>query len=761
MPNNLSLTEFETTFQTLQFRLTLHIGNRLKTRLLGEFCMLLQSRENAVIHHSYYQELIPHLQQNLAHESISYQPIDSIIALHATVNYIQKSEAFDTQNNGLAECHGTLKSQLVTSLIYVSEFKRSIQFACEDESVGVAFDTFSDVENIDDFCQEAERQALPDHLLEMFKKIRDDMDASTTGFCCSKIWIPLVEKFEDTPGEGHIVGTIYPLELDVEARQENRFKDIISFNNHPLDQDDLVNYQAQDAILAARNEHAFLNRQSTTRYTVTFGFPSTAYSYSGSSFGFGMAILALCTLEREANLRKQSYVSKSIAITGGIDLTGRLRAVSSQGLQEKIGAAFFSPLSGLVLPLENAKVGQIILDDLLEKYPKKKFSIIPESTLPGILDNPHLLKYENIPLSVWTRNHFTRFRVVQIISIMLIAVILTIGGLSVITDQNPSEYKVEGEKVILFNNTGKYLWELELGHAPGYLEVDRPQKSIYRRLHIDDYDGDGENEVILGTAVKQHKFNGRLYFIETDGSVKWMFSEHPILRFGNVEYTDNYGVGFIYPYKHKDSPKHDIYTRFSHMPWFPNRLVRFDTDGNQLDEFIHPGGIYDMEIHDLNGDGEPEILLGCTNNAFNEAAVAILPSRGFKGTAPRWEDSRKLEGGEVDSNLIYIKFPHWGIYDILGTNARSHVNDIFLDSHEGFIVNVALGGSTEVGSYLYSFDLNLNLVGLSVSDGYLSQYHKEHGHDFFTRFDKSDWYEQMTALDVWRNGRWTKVSTGS
>jgi hypothetical protein len=117
-----------------------------------------------------------------------------------------------------------------------------------------------------------------------------------------------------------------------------------------------------------------------------------------------------------------------------------------------------------------------------------------------------------------------------------------------------------------------------------------------------------------------------------------------------------------------------------------------------------------------------------------------------------------LDGSKVDSNLIYIKFPTWGDYDFNDSGARSHVDDIFLDSDRGFIVSVVLGGTTETGSYLYSFDLNLNLTGLSVSDGFLSQYHRKNSRDFFEEFDRAEWYEKMTQIDVWRDGQWLATS---
>lgn len=754
MTTILSLTEFEAAFQSLQFRLTLNLSERLKTRLLGEFCVLLQSRENSVINHSYYQELMPHFDENLAAESMAYQPTDILEAIYKTLKYTGERNEFDTGNDGFKKLIHIVKHQLVVSLTHIQEFEAAIRLAYENVPDKMDKEIFSTIASIEDVCWVAERQNFPGEILKVFQGIRDIINEETMGYSRRKVWIPLVEKIEDTPGNEVIVGTIYPLELDIEARQNERSRDIITFNNHPLAQDDLVNYQAQDALKSARSIHKFLRKSNTSRYTVAFGFPSVGHYLAGASFGFGMSLLALCAFEREANLRKQYSVSKSTAFTGGIDFTGRMRAVNSVGLDEKIASVFYSSLTSLVVPQENAAEAQMILDDLLLKHPQKKFSLIPEKSLHQILENRDILIYKTMPIFEWARIHITRSLIFNILIHMMLAVLLTLGVISIFSDDNPSEFQVEGESVLMFNNAGEFLWSIDLGHAPDYLEVINPHKPNYRGLQINDYDGDGENEVILGTQVKQHEFNGRVYYIETDGSVKWMFSEHPILQFGGVEYTDNYGVGFLYPFRHANSTAYDIYIRFSHMPWFPNRLVRFDINGNQLDEFIHPGAIYDMELCDLNQDGEMEIILGCTNNAFNDAAVAIIPARGFKGTTPKWKNTRQLDNSEIDSNLVYLKFPNWGDYDIMDSGARSFVDDIFLDSDGGFIVSVVLGGTTETGSFLYSFDLNLNILGLSVSDGFLSQYHSKYGQKFFEVFDRAEWYDKMTQITVWRDGQW-------
>lgn len=757
MPQHLSITEFESAFQTLQYRLNLNISKRLKTRFLGDFCGLLLARENPGSTHSYYAELMPQFIEELSRESLKYQPIATLLALYESLKIGRSLPEFRNLLESSHDLHYNLKFQLIASYIFVSEFPSSLQVACEDLEIELNLESFAHVDSMESLYEELSYQQFPEEILKIFRLIRHQVKTETGGYNQGTVWIPLVEKYQDHLGEPQIVGTVHSLELEIEKRGVTRNHDIISFNNHTLDQDDLVHYQAQDAILAARNEHATLSRRSSDRYTVSFGFPSASHSYSGSSFGLGLALLALSTFERESNLRSHSIITQSFAFSGGIDFKGKTRGVSTTGLQEKISAAFYSPLSGMVLPSQNSEEGQRYLAELHHEYPAKKFALIAETSLSDLMDNRTILQYENIPVVTWVRTNITRMRVLQIFLAMLFAIVGTLVWSGVIADHDPFEYRAGDQSIFIFNKSGRFLWDFQLGHPASYLKDPHSENPIYRSVQIHDFDGDGASEVLLGTSVKQHDLTGRIYLLETDGRVRWMFSSHPTLRYGNAEYSDNYGVGFIYPFHKSHTSSHDIYVRFNHMIWFPNRLVRLDLNGNQLDEFIHPGTIYDMDIYDVDEDGNTEILLGGTSNDFNTAALAILPAQGFHGTVPTWNHHSTLEGGVIDSNLVYIIFPGWGDYELLGNRSRSKINEILLDGEEGFFVKVAMVGAPELGAYFYGFDRNLNLRDVTITDDLRDEYYTKYGIDFFETHDHDKWLKNMGELAIWTKGEWNQV----
>ena len=687
---------------------------------------------------------------------LSYQPPHILEAFHETLDFLAHDESHVLQVSGLKHALAISWQQRFACYLSLGEFKRAVTLGQARFPCTMDMSQLMNIHDLDTLLDWLKSQQAAPEIAAEIRSYQKAVSTSFSGWENRSVWVPLVEHFDDGEDTQIIVGTLNPLELDLEPHQNHRQQDIISFNNHPISNDDLVNYQAQDALHAARQQHTVLRKPKGRYYTVSFGFPATEQLHTGASFGLGMALLSLCRLEKDANIRKQHRLGRHIAFTGGMDLRGSVRSVDQTALEEKIQTAFFSPLSLMAIPAENFAEAHNTLEKLKQQFPQKQFQVRRASTLAEALHDKELVTYEKIHLRKWLKNHLTKSKLLQGIIGLLILTVLIWWGIEVVSDRNPSSYRVEGQSVTILNRSGRYLWKVDLGHNPQVLEKPLPKNPIYNHLQIHDFDGDTENEVILGTAVKQHEFNGKLMFLETDGSIKWEYSTQPILKFGDNEYSDNYATAFIYPFQHKDSPTYEFYVSFSHMPWFPNRLVRFDINGQLLNEFIHPGTIYDMELMDLNQDGEEEIVLGCTNNGFNSAALAIFPSRNFSGTVPFSDEQHSLINGVVDSNLIYIKFPSWGKYDYQNNNARTNVADIFPDSEHGFVVIVVLGNANSGVTYLYNFDYDLNVVGLSVADGFLSHYHEYSGEDFFETFDYDEWYTSMTKLEIYQRGSWSR-----
>lgn len=753
-----TLQAIETSFQNLQLQLELNLSPRLKVRILGEFCIELLLRERVEINHSYYQEILPEMCEYLSQDALEYQPAELLRALHKTLGYIKQTPEIQSTHPSFNKAIDAVTYRAAATAFYINEWKMGLLIVAPELGKLPAFSTLPQLHNMEQLLESELVEGMADGPINLLKSIQGEWKNKIDGFSRREVWIPLVEKWKSSPSDTVLVGRLYPLELDLEERKNNHHQDLIFFNNHPVRLDDLVNYQAQDAIRAARSQHSLLRKTKTNRYSVMFGFPASDHFYSGSSFGFGMSLMSVCALEKEANLRQQHSINRRCVFTGGVDLRGAIRPVNQDSLTAKISAAFFSPLEIFVLPEENLEAGNKIVSELLARYPNKSFMVMGMATINTTLRHGQLVSQKTTPLIKWVKNQLTRSKLLQIFALFLILSFLGVGAINYYADPNPASYEIEGQVISVFNHSGSFLWSLDMGFVPDALIRHQDNEFKYKTFQIADFDMDGETEIIFGTGVKDHEHGGALYFIETDGSVKWIYHDHPKLSFGGNEYSDTYAVSNIYPYKHSDASRYDIYVNFTHRPWFPNRIVRFDVDGNVLNSFIHPGSIYAFELFDLDGDGEVELVVGGTNNRFNTAVVSILPSRKFSGSVPALEDSScVLDGGEVDSAMVYMRFPRWEEYDFTQTNARSSVSDIYVDEKQGFGLTTNLGDRDGTGSYIYHFTFDLQLDGLAITDGLLSVFQSKFGHSFFEEYNRAEWMQDMSKVEIWRNGSWKTI----
>ncbi|MCF6237712.1 MAG: FG-GAP repeat protein [Candidatus Marinimicrobia bacterium] len=563
MPATPSLKEVESTFQKLQFQLSINISQRLKLRLLADFSQLLLARERLELNHSYYQELIPNIPDHISRESLKYQPLELLKALFQTLVYMDRSPEFQTSGPQFSNSLDLIRYQTAATAFYVGAWQLGLETIIDSSAGSIDLNLFKEYSDLNQLLDDPRIKELPETQYQIIEQIQEEWQFSTTGSSNDEVWIPLVEKWESQPGQELVVGTLYPLQLNLEERKNNHNQDLTFFNNHPIGTNDLVNYQAQDAIKAARSQHSPLRAVKAVRYSVMFGFPANDYFYSGSSFGFGMSLLSLCALEEQTNLRWQHSISRMAAFSGGIDLRGAIRAVTGSSLAEKIAAVFFSPIEVLVLPQENLPAGQELVQKLKHDYPKKKFSLIGAVKISSTLAQDELITRKKMRLIPWMKNHLTGNKLLQLVFYSLVAILVSWGLHHQLSDPNPSKYAVEGETVRFYNKNGSYLWSMDLGFLPTGLDGSRGGFPKFKRLQIGDYDGDGEDEVILGTAIKNRNYGGRLYFVETDGSIKWIYSGHPRLLFRGNEYSDTYATSFIYPYKHADSDTYDFYV--THM----------------------------------------------------------------------------------------------------------------------------------------------------------------------------------------------------
>ncbi|MFW6044754.1 MAG: hypothetical protein ACOCR1_03325 [Planctomycetota bacterium] len=76
-----------------------------------------------------------------------------------------------------------------------------------------------------------------------------------------------------------------------------------------------------------------------------------------------------------------------------------------------------------------------------------------------------------------------------------------------------------------------------------------------------------------------------------------------------------------------------------HVKWYPAQVYAVETNGDPIGRYWHPGFIGALELHDVDDDGKKEIIVGATNNDIrggnvNVPDVFCLDAVKMKGEAP-------------------------------------------------------------------------------------------------------------------------------
>ena len=174
-----------------------------------------------------------------------------------------------------------------------------------------------------------------------------------------------------------------------------------------------------------------------------------------------------------------------------------------------------------------------------------------------------------------------------------------------------------------------------------------------------DVDGDGANEVLVSLTPAEWKDDGgRLLCLDAAGETRWELVYGRQLTIRGRDFAPAFGLVFLDRLQVAGEERLLVIVRHSH--WYPAQVALVDpADGRLLDEYWHPGYIYSRLLDDFDGDGQPELLLGATNNpdsgpGYPAMLMLDLPF----GPARRGPEAETHPfGPENAKEMLYLLFP--------------------------------------------------------------------------------------------------------
>jgi hypothetical protein len=189
------------------------------------------------------------------------------------------------------------------------------------------------------------------------------------------------------------------------------------------------------------------------------------------------------------------------------------------------------------------------------------------------------------------------------------------------TARVPAHWAIAGSTLRVLDVAEHLCWEKTLPpFGPAF------DARVHDKVTIADIDGDGRMEVLLSYVPSGSQQAGRLMCLDHRGRVRWERRFGAARTFGARQFDANYIGVFVEPVT--AAGRRLLLTIANHHIWYPAQAALLDpASGKVVEEYWHPGAIHHCVIHDIDGDGQPEAVLGAINNpgdGLGHPAVAVL-----------------------------------------------------------------------------------------------------------------------------------------
>ena len=218
----------------------------------------------------------------------------------------------------------------------------------------------------------------------------------------------------------------------------------------------------------------------------------------------------------------------------------------------------------------------------------------------------------------------------------------------------PAHWTLDGSTLRVLDAAEHLCWEKTLQpFGPAF------DARVIDKVVIADIDGDGRAEVLLSYVPAGHEQAGRLMCFDHRGRPRWESRFGAARSFGTRQFDANYIGVFVKPVT--AAGRRLLLTVANHHIWYPAQAALLDpASGKVVEEYWHPGAITHCVIHDIDGDGQPEAVLGGVNNpgdGLGHPGVAVLKLPFSKAPRPGVAEGDPFPPVTGGGELAYALFP--------------------------------------------------------------------------------------------------------
>ncbi|HTT33547.1 MAG TPA: hypothetical protein VMH48_08090 [Methylomirabilota bacterium] len=295
-----------------------------------------------------------------------------------------------------------------------------------------------------------------------------------------------------------------------------------------------------------------------------------------------------------------------------------------------------------------------------------------------------------------------------------VAVYFTIHLLTV-PDQ-PRFGRLEGSALVIVDAEGKEVWRKVFpeGIGPAWYYAN----GVASRLWFGDLDGKGHTSVLFSylPADESQPHSSTLICYSDRGKERWRWT--PGIGLAELEgVLSTFKTSAIRVLKAAERRPPRIVVESNRDPSWggPSQIAVLDSSGTTLSEYWHAGGLRDMVVADLDGDGKEEIIAaGVAHGYDSQATMVVMDADRMSGASKEVQQPEfQIHGKGMAQERLRLLFPR---SDLNRASFRSNhaIEPTFQDGNLRLKVLECLA---PIGCPLdYEFDKNFHLIAVSPSN---------------------------------------------
>lgn len=442
-------------------------------------------------------------------------------------------------------------------------------------------------------------------------------------------------------------------------------------------------------------------------HKVYISFDKQSGFYVGNSLG---AALFLAFVEELLAYYKSAVIVQtkaSLAVTGGINLEGKISSTSKIVIKQKVEALFFSTVKYFIFPKADEQFAEDKLALLLKQFPKRELKIIGIEDAYDILNRRNLVDIKKQKAVKRAANFIGRNKLAFSLFFVLLAVFFIHS--SIVWDKNPVSYKVDDSAILIKNKYGQVIWAKNIEGSNVLAEDSKIAKVV-------DIDGDGINEVI----ITREKSLGTVTCYNNEQKVIWQYIFKDLVESSKI-HSDKYR-SFLIDTLTIQKNKY-LFLTASNIPLYPHAIYSLNLLTGKREDSLrvvwNAGAISDAKIGDFNEDGKPELIGTGGNNGFEKAVFFSINIDDMNYTqfpSPDFYTFKNLTRASFN-NYILLPQTDFSYYKKSRYNIGRSI--IFFESSKNFEVWVDEDYHTIDGeSVIYGFSRNYDLTMIDCGDNF-------------------------------------------